>query len=116
MLLVLGGITLYKTFALYEEKKEFNVLQGRIPDFRNSIGDVKIAAIVDGKLTSKIPTKEEGYAVEEIVCDKGAIGEWNEERWGIFVSNLTESETTCTITFDSLSNFRKLVQIGRAHV
>ncbi len=34
MLLVLGGITLYKTFALYEEKKEFNVLQGRIPDFR----------------------------------------------------------------------------------
>ncbi len=111
MLLVLGGITLYKTFALYEEKKEFNVLQGRIPDFRNSIGDVKIAAIVDGKLSSKIPTKEEGYAVEEIVCDKGAIGEWNEERWGIFVSNLTESETTCTITFDSLSNFRKLVQL-----
>ena len=111
MLLVLGGITLYKTFALYEEKKEFNVLQGRIPDFRNSIGDVKIAAIVDGKLSSKIPTKEEGYAVEEIVCDKGAIGEWNGERWGIFVSNLTESETTCTITFDSLSNFRKLVQL-----
>ncbi len=35
MLLVLGGITLYKTFVLYEEKKEFNVLQGRIPDFRN---------------------------------------------------------------------------------
>ncbi len=33
MLLVLGGITLYKTFALYEEKKEFNVLKGIVPFF-----------------------------------------------------------------------------------
>ncbi len=29
----MGGITFYKTFALYEEKKEFNVLKGRVPDF-----------------------------------------------------------------------------------
>ncbi len=87
------------------------MLKGKIPNFKNSRGDIKIAAIVDGKLSAKIPTKEEGYAVEEIVCDKGAIAEWNEEKWGIFVSNLTESETICTITFDSSNNFRKLVEL-----
>ena len=36
LILLIGGITLYRTFALYEEKKEFNVLQGRIPSFYKS--------------------------------------------------------------------------------
>lgn len=36
VILLIGGITLYRTFALYEEKKEFNVLKGQVADFRNT--------------------------------------------------------------------------------
>ncbi len=37
VILLIGGITLYKTFALYEEKKEFNALKGVVPDFNATI-------------------------------------------------------------------------------
>ncbi len=37
LIVLVGGITLYRTFALYEEKKEFNVLKGRIPDFTKKV-------------------------------------------------------------------------------
>ncbi|MCI9279687.1 MAG: hypothetical protein HFJ02_02665, partial [Bacilli bacterium] len=44
--LLAAGIILYRTFAFYEEKREFNVLQGRIGDFDY---DVKLAIVVDGE-------------------------------------------------------------------
>ena len=45
IVLIIGGITLYRTFAFYEEKKEFNVLQGRVPDFKE--GDIQLSVFVN---------------------------------------------------------------------
>ncbi len=39
LILLIGAISFYKTFALYEETKEFNVLKGRVPDFRKTFSD-----------------------------------------------------------------------------
>ena len=33
ILIVVGIVTLFRTFAFFEEKREFNVIRGRIPDF-----------------------------------------------------------------------------------
>ena len=32
-MLIIGGISLYRSFAMYEEKKTFDVLKGKVPDF-----------------------------------------------------------------------------------
>ncbi len=33
IIVLIGGITLYRTFALYKEEKTFDILQGQVPDF-----------------------------------------------------------------------------------
>ena len=97
MILLVGGITLYRTFALYEEKKEFNVLRGKVPEFTS--GDITIAAIIDGEASSIIPGKEDGYVFESITCNNGAEAEWNSDTWKITIGNLSKSKTTCTVSF-----------------
>ena len=77
ILLLIGGITLYKTFALYKEEQSFDVLQGTIPYF--VYGDVKLAIKVDGQQQANIPDKKEEYVVEP-KCDNGEI-EWDYENW-----------------------------------
>ena len=99
LIVLVGGITLYRTFALYEEKKEFNVLKGRVPDFVS--GDVTIAAIIDGEASSTIPRKDDGYVFESVTCTNGAEAEWDSSEWSIKIKNLIKSKTTCTLKFKS---------------
>ncbi len=80
ILLLIGGITLYKTFALYKEEKTYNVIQGKVPDFvykenilngaypvlKSSTGEKLIPVIIgdDGKVT-KADIKDEWYSYEK---------------------------------------------------
>lgn len=98
ILLILGGIKLYKTFAFYEEKKEFNVLQGRIPEFKE--GDIQLAILVDNERVESIP--EKGNYLVDVSCDKGAIGSWDYDNWNISVSNFV-TKTKCDVKFTSVS-------------
>ncbi len=34
IIVLIGGITLYRTFAMYKDEKSYNVIQGKVPDFR----------------------------------------------------------------------------------
>ena len=95
--LLIGVITLYRTFALYEEKLELNLIQGKVPEYTS--GDVSIAAIVDGVKSSTIPSKGNGYVFESAVCDNGATGEWDNNRWAFIILGLNKTKTTCTLTF-----------------
>ena len=106
---MIGGITLYRTFALYEEKKEFNILRGKVPTF--SQGDIELAVFIDGEKTNTFPTKESDYLVENIECDNEAIGTWDYNAWGILVSNLTTSKTTCTLSFkgDMIAKLKSII-------
>ena len=95
ILLVVGSIVLFKTYAFYEEKKEFNVLKGRIPDFGY---DIKmLSVVVDNEEVQEIPEKGD-YGVE-VECSEGK-GSWNYQTWSL---NLTEFQknTKCNITFTS---------------
>ena len=97
--ILIGGIYLYKTYALYEEKKEFNMLKGRIVDFRKNSKDIEISAIVNGKPSEEIPNKESGYIVEEVQCTNNAEGVWDNEQWVLNIKNLSTSKTTCSLNF-----------------
>ena len=118
ILFLISGITIYKTFALYEEKKEFNVLKGRIADIKKNSKDIEIAAIVGGKLSDKIPEKSEGYIVDEVECTNDAEGKWSNENWELSVKKLTTSGTTCSLNFypKELSDYIIAKSMGNSEI
>lgn len=70
ILLIIVGIRLYKTFALYEEKNEFNVLKGVIPDFSEK--DI-YTSVNMGDYISYSPTKTYYEIPEELTgCTSGS--------------------------------------------
>lgn len=97
ILLLIGGITLYKTFALYEEKKEFDVLRGKIGEFVEN--DLELAMTVDGNHTNEVPSKGKYYV--EVTCDNGAEGRWDYDAWTVVVGNMTKTKVKCMIEFKS---------------
>ena len=100
LLLLLGGVKLYKTFAVYEVKKEFNILRGRVPAF--SRGDVQFAVKIDDVDSTNIPTKADGKKYIGYECNKlGVTIEWNNDKWGPLTLGLTEKGTSCTLKFES---------------
>lgn len=101
IILLIGGITLFKTFALYEDKKEFNVLKGKI-----SAGKVSVVSYVDGEISSDIPKKEDGFFVESVECDSKINVNWDNDTWKLQINEQTLSNVTCITSFKrTLSNY-----------
>ena len=97
ILFIIGGISLYRSFAMYKVEKTFDVLNGTVPDFSTS--DIKLAIMLDGEEVEGIPAKEtdKNYKVE-VQCDKGAKGSWNYSKWQIEVKNFKKG-TKCEVSF-----------------
>ena len=97
IILILGGILLYRSYALYEEEKEFNVLKGQIPDFGY---DIKmLSVVVDGNKSKTIP--ERGLYKTNVECSgEKTTGTWDYNAWNLVLENV-ESNTKCNISFTS---------------
>lgn len=96
-LFLVAGIYLYKSFAYYDEKKEFDMINGYVSD----PGDLYFAFYIDGEITRNMPKSGEGYVFDEekSSCTNGATPTLDEETWSIVVKNMTLSRTKCTIHF-----------------
>ena len=112
ILLIIGSITLYKTFAFYEEKKSFNVLKGRIPDFGY---DIKmLSVVIDDKKSENIP--ERGLYKTNVHCTNGTFGEWDYNNWNLVLNNVS-SESKCNVSFTaglSQEEYNKYIEAGKA--
>ena len=112
ILLIIGSITLYKTFAFYEEKKSFNVLKGRIPDFGY---DIKLlSVVVNDKKSESIP--ERGLYKTNVHCTNGTFGEWDYNNWNLVLNNVS-SESKCNVSFTSglsQEEYNKYIEAGKA--
>ena len=53
---------------------------------------------VDGQYSSTFPEKKTGINVEKVVCDNGVIASWDEDKWGLYVTNLSK-RTKCSVYF-----------------
>ncbi len=95
IILLIGGILLYRSYALYEEEKEFNVLKGQIPDFGY---DIKmLSVVVDGNKSKTIP--ERGLYKTNVECTGGkTTGSWDYNAWNLVLENV-ESNAKCNINF-----------------
>ena len=89
-------IGIYFAYSKFSVFKEEEVLRTTVGDFIS--GDDVIGAYIDGEYSTTIPGKNDGYVVDKIVCDNNATGSWNNDSWGIVLTNLTK-RTKCNVYF-----------------
>ena len=91
-------IGLYFTYSKFSVSKDTEAVKTTVGEFL--YGDIIVGAYINGEYSSTFPKKDEGYKVEKIICDNNSTGTWNNDSWGIVVSNLTE-RTKCNVYFIS---------------
>jgi len=96
----LAVIFLYRSYAIYQEKQEFDVIKGSVP---NQDYDVMLSYYVldenGGKnFVSQMPEGKD-YEIQ-VVCDNGALGNWNYDSWKVEISSL-KTRTKCNLFFSS---------------
>ena len=89
-------IGLYFAYSKFFVSSEEAVVRTTVGDFIH--GDVVIGAYIDGEYSSTIPGKNDGYVVDKVSCDNGAVGEWNNDDWGLLTTNLSK-RTKCNVYF-----------------
>lgn len=95
MITILG---IYFTYSKFSSSKEEEVVRTTVGEFIH--GDVVIGAYIDGEYSKTIPGKNDGYIVKNVVCDNGAVGTWNDDKWGLLTTNMTK-RTKCNIYFET---------------
>ena len=98
MITILGIYFAYSKFSVFKEEE---VVRTTVGDFIS--GDAVIGAYINGKHSSTIPGKNDGYIVDKIVCDNNATGSWDKDSWGIVLTNMTK-RTKCNIYFETKKN------------
>ena len=99
IVLLVAGILVYRSFALYHEKKEFNIISGTVPELH----DIKYTYYLEDENGEKniiemIP-EEKSYVVS-ITCNN-ASGEWDYEEWGPVISDREGNLTKCDVIFQA---------------
>ena len=98
LVLLIGIYFAYSKFSVFKEEE---VVRTTVGEF--IYGDVVIGAYIDGEYSNTIPGKNDGYVVKSVSCDNNATGSWNNDSWGIIVTNLTK-RTKCNVYFETKKN------------
>ena len=98
LVLLIGIYFAYSKFSVFKEEE---VVRTTVGDFIS--GDDVIGAYIDGEYSTTIPGKNDGYVVEKIVCDNDATASWDNDAWGIVLTNMTK-RTKCNIYFETKKN------------
>ena len=79
VILLIAGMYLYNTFAVFSEEKHFNVINGEVTD----PGDIYFAYYVDGEITRNMPKQNTGYKLDtdKSNCTNGVKVSWNYAVW-----------------------------------
>jgi hypothetical protein len=96
-ILVIG--ILYFAYAKFSTVNKFNVTQTSVGTFNQ--GDYHLIAYINGVRSETIPTKTDGYVVQNVSCDNSATGTWDNNNWTITIGNATKSITKCSVYFVS---------------
>ncbi len=111
ILLIIGSITLFKTYAFFEEKQEFNVIKGQVPSHWYDMNLLSVK--VEGSEVESIP--ERGLYKTNVECTNG-YGEWDYNSWSLKLTDLKEN-TKCNIEFTknlSTEEYNKYLEAGIA--
>ena len=93
LVLLIGIYFAYSKFSVFKEEE---VVRTTVGDFIS--GDAVIGAYIDGEYSNTIPGKNDGYVVKSVSCDNNATGSWDNDAWGIVLTNMTK-RTKCNVYF-----------------
>ena len=103
ILLALGIFLFYQSYAFYEEKKNFDVINGTVED----PGDIYFAYYIDGIISRNMPLQNTGYTLDEAKsnCNNGVVPTWDNASWEAKVnyknySATDNTRTKCTLYFN----------------
>ncbi len=101
-ILLVSGVVLYRTFAIFEVKTSQNVINGTVQD----PGNIYFAFYVDEKIQKDMPQINSGYILDEDASYCGINGQEDEkihvsltEDYTVHVSGMTTSRTKCNLYF-----------------
>ena len=87
---------IYFTYSKFSSTNEMTMYETTVEPFIKN--DDFIASYIDGEWSNEIPGKDDGYVVDKVVCDNGAVGTWDNEEWGINIRNATQ-KIKCSVFF-----------------
>ena len=103
ILLSLGIFLFYKSYAFYEEKKNFDVINGTVED----PGDIYFAYYIDNVISREMPMQNTGYTLDETQsnCTNGVVPTWDNAEWKFIgdyhnYNATTNTRTKCTLYFN----------------
>ncbi len=103
------GIILYRSYAIYQERKTFDVINDNVPDqnYDTMLSFYYEETNGTQKLVSEIP---KGNYVVRVSCDKDAIGTWDYDAWGPNIRNVSQTRTKCKLIY--FDNDKGLLDYG----
>ena len=87
---------IYFTYSKFSSSNEATMYETTVEPFIKN--DYFIASYIDGEWSNEIPGKNDGYIVDKIVCDNGAVGTWDYNDWRIYIDNATK-KIKCGVYF-----------------
>ena len=96
LVLIVTISIIYFTYSKFTSKNEMTAYETTVEPFIKN-NDL-IASYIDGEWSNEIPGKNDGYAVDKIVCDNGATATWDNDEWGINIRNATK-KIKCSVFF-----------------
>ena len=100
---------IYFTYSKFTSKNEMTMYETTVEPFIKN--DYFIASYINGEWSNEIPGKNDGYVVDKIVCDNGAVGTWNNEEWGINIRNATQ-KIKCSVFFKQATMVEQITTIS----
>ncbi|MBR1748927.1 MAG: hypothetical protein IJ743_03930 [Bacilli bacterium] len=100
LVLLVGFVFFSTSFAVYEDIKNFNIIEGNILDPK----DIMIISFLNNNPVENIPTKSNNTILNfsKSKCNNGATIEWNEVEWQANVENITQKRTKCSLYFETV--------------
>ena len=96
LVLIVTISIIYFTYSKFSSSNEMTMYETTVEPFIKN--DYFIASYIDGEWSNEIPGKDDGYVVDKIVCDNGAVGTWDNDEWGINIRNATK-KIKCSVFF-----------------
>ena len=96
LLLVVTISIIYFTYSKFSSSNEMTIYETTVEPFIKN--DYFIASYIDGEWSNEIPGKNDGYIIDKVVCDNGAVGTWDYNNWRIYIDNATK-KTKCSLFF-----------------
>ena len=98
LVLIVTISIIYFTYSKFTSKNEMTAYETTVEPFIKN--DYFIASYIDGEWSNEIPGKNDGYIVDKIVCDNGAVGTWDTDKWAILIENATK-KIKCSVFFET---------------